>query len=92
MGEIKTNVSIQHIKFYELSETTGSIINYSLKLILNSLQELINNVLNLQIMYPIARNKNYQTFITVIVKLRLKQFLGVNILIKRRSISFNCRS
>ena len=56
------NVSIQHIKFYELSETTGSIINYSLKLILNSLQELINNVLNLQIMYPIARNKKLSDF------------------------------
>ena len=39
--------------------------------------------------YPIAIYKNYQSFITDIVKVKQKQFLGVNILIKRRLISFN---
>ena len=48
MGEIKTNVSIQHINLYELSEITASIIKYISILILNCLQELINKLLNLQ--------------------------------------------
>ena len=64
------DVSIQHINLYELSEATASIIKYTSKLILNCLQELINNLLNLQITYPIATNKSYQSFTTGIVKLK----------------------
>ena len=64
------HVSIQHIKLYELSEVTACIIKYTAILILNCLQELINNLLNLQITYPIATNKSYQSFITNIVKLK----------------------
>ena len=60
----KNHVSIQHINLYELSEVTTSIIKYTSTLILNCLQELINNLLNLQTMYPIATNESYQSFIT----------------------------
>ena len=60
MGEIKKdNVSIQHINLYELSEVSASIIKYTSILILNCLQELINKLLNLQKLYPIAANKSY---------------------------------
>ena len=59
MGEIKTNVSIQHINLYELSEITASIIKYTSILILNCLQELINKLLNLQKTYQTATNKSY---------------------------------
>ena len=83
------HVSIQHINLYKLSQITASIIKSTSILIVNCLQELINNLLNLQTRYPIATNKSYQNFITDIVKLKQKQFLGVNILIKRRLISFN---
>ena len=85
----KNHVSIQHINLNELLEVTASIIKYTSILILNCLQELIDNLLHLQTMYPIATSKNYQNFITDIVKLKQKQFQGVNILIKQRSISFN---
>ena len=83
------HVSIQHINLYELSEITTSIIKYTSILILTFLQELINSLLNLQTTYPIATNRSYQSSITDIVKLKWKQFLGVTILIKRMSISFN---
>ena len=83
------HVSIQHINLYELSEITTSIIKYTSILILTFLQELINSLLNLQTTYPIATNRSYQSSITDIVKLKWKQFLGVKILIKRMSISFN---
>ena len=57
-GWSKNNqVSIQHINLYELSEVTASIIKYTSILILNCLQEMIKNLLNLQITYPIATNK-----------------------------------
>ena len=36
----------------------------------NCFQELMNNLLNLQATYPRAINKNYQIFITDIVKLK----------------------
>ena len=85
----KNKVSIQHINLFKLLKATASIIKYTSKLILNYLQELINNLLNLQTAYPITTNKSYQNFITDNVKLKQKQFLGVNILIKRRPISFN---
>ena len=39
-GKRNNNVSIQHINLYKLSE---AIINYTLKLILNCLQKLINS-------------------------------------------------
>ena len=83
------HVSIQHINLYELSEITTSIIKYTSILILTFLQELINNLLNFQTTYRIATNRSYQSSITDIVKLKWKQFLGVKILIKRMSISFN---
>ena len=83
------HVSIQHINLYELSEITTSIIKYTSILILTFLQELINNLLNFQTTYRIATNRSYQSSITDIVKLKWKQFLGVTILIKRMSISFN---
>ena len=40
-------------------------------------------------MYPIATNKSDQNFIIDIVNLKQKQLPGVNIPIKRGSISFN---
>ena len=43
MGEIKTITFQFNINLYELSEVTASIIKYTLILILNCLQELINN-------------------------------------------------
>ena len=64
------NVSIQHINLYELLEATASIIKYTSKLILDCLQELINNLLNLQTLYPIVTNKNHQNFIADIEKLK----------------------
>ena len=83
------HVSIQHINLYEFSEVTAFIIRYTSILILYCLQKLINNLLYLQTKYSIATNKSYQSFITDIVKLKQKQFLGENILIKQRPISFN---
>ena len=62
------HVSIQHINLYKLSEVTASIIKYTSILIVNCLQELINNLLNLQIRYPIATNKSHQNFIRDIVR------------------------
>ena len=64
------NVSIQHINLYELLEATASIIKYTSKLILDCLQELINNLLNLQTLYPIVTNKSHQNFIADIEKLK----------------------
>ena len=64
------NVSIQHINLYELLEATASIIKYTSKLILDCLQELINNLLNLQTLYPIVTNKSQQNFIADIEKLK----------------------
>ena len=87
MAEIKSNhVSIQHINLYELSEVAASIIKYTSILILNCLQEMINNILNLQTTYSIEANKSYQSFITDIVKVKQKQFLGVNTRIKRKPL------
>ena len=54
----------------------------------NWLQELISNLLNLQMTYPIAKNKSYQNFTTDIVKLKRKQFVGANTLIQWRSFLF----
>ena len=64
------HVSIQHINIYELSEVTAFFIKYTSIQILNWLQELINNLLNLQTIYPIATNKSYQSFIMGTVKLK----------------------
>ena len=87
MAEIKSNhVSIQHINLYELSEVAASIIKYTSILILNCLQEMINNILNLQTTYSIEANKSYQSFIKGIVKVKQKQFLGVNTRIKRKPL------
>ena len=70
-GSTENNhVSIQHIIHYKLLEVTASIIKYTLILIVNCLQELINHLLNLQTTCPIAINKSYQNFITDIVKLK----------------------
>ena len=73
MGEMKTimfQFNTSDITVYKLSEVTASIIKYTSILIVSCLQELIPNLLNLQIAYPVATNKSYQHFTTDIVKLR----------------------
>ena len=56
-GWNKNNVSIQNINLYELSEAIASIIKYTSIQILNCLQKSINNLLNLQTTFPIAKKR-----------------------------------
>ena len=90
MGEIETiTFQFNILTFMSFRRPLPQLSSIRQKLILNCLQELINNLLNLQTTYRKATFKSYQNFITDIVKLKKKQFLGVNILIKQRSISFD---
>ena len=77
MGEIKT-ITFQ----FNISIFNASIIEFTSIQILNDLQKLINSLLNLQTTYSIATNKSYQNYISGIIKLKHKQSLGENILIK----------
>ena len=70
MGEVKTITFQFNISFFASFRVTGSIIEYTSKLVLNCLQEMINNLLNLHTRNSIATNKSYQNFITDIVKLK----------------------
>ena len=90
MGEIETiTFQFNILTFMSFRRPLPQLSSIRQKLILNCLQELINNLLNLQTTYRKSTFKSYQNFITDIVKLKKKQFLGVNILIKQRSISFD---
>ena len=76
MSEKNSHISIQHINLYQLSEVTASIIRYTSILIVNCLQELINNLLNLQAMYPTATNKTYPKFYNGYRKAKIETTAG----------------